>query len=148
MQKKCNLPHTRFWGWRYFCVRGCCLSHLLFLTEGVTEEKLTVLSIFNHWLQQWLFMFLNKCFRLHFFLAVSTFICRIPSFSVDPEDHWDCHSRSSMSQWSACGSTTVCSQWLVAEEVRVDGSLSILIVIWWTTWQGSCLADHDHCFVF
>ena len=33
-----------------------------------------------------------------------------------------------MGQWSACGSRTVCSQWLVAEEVRVDGSLSILIV--------------------
>ena len=44
-----------------------------------------------------------------------------------------------MSQWSACGSRTVCSQWLVVEEVRVDGSLSILIVNWWTTWQGRWL---------
>ena len=104
-KKQRNLPHSRFWGGDISDVSGCCLSRLLFLAEGVTEETLTVFLIFNHWLQRWLLMFRNKFFRLHFFLAVSTFTRGIPSFSVDPKDHWDCRSKSSMSQWSPCGST-------------------------------------------
>ena len=42
------LPHIRFCGGDISDVSGCCLSPLLFLAKGVTEEKLTVLSIFNH----------------------------------------------------------------------------------------------------
>ena len=87
MQKKFNLPHTRFWGRDISDVSGCCLSHLLFLTEGVTEEKLTALLIFNTDSNGGCLCFLTNFFVYISFLAVSTFTRRIPSFSVVPEDH-------------------------------------------------------------